>query len=177
MAVVNNDGLVLHTTDPIFAAVGQSISDNVSSDWITAHTRLPGYSQMRVVTAIPIKEAYGFLMKLNEFLTYAVAFDLFVLIVGFVLTKRNGVAPTPDAKWWPVATVAVVMVVATGILWVAQNIQERQHLQQVLASENKSIAMRIQAHLKNRVSALQRMADRWSKMGKPPTRGMGARRS
>jgi len=70
-------------------------------------------------------------------------------------------------RLWLAAAVAVGLAVTTGALWVVQDIQERQHIQHVLSSENQSIVLRIQSHLEYRVNALQRMANHWKIVEKP----------
>lgn len=167
MAILDGNGLVLHTTVPMFADVGQPIPTNESTDWILARARLAGYSQLSVATVVATDQVYSVLLGSNRLLLYAIALDLLALAAGIVYTRRKVTKPVSLTEWWLPATIGIGMVVTTGVLWVTQDIQERRHIQNILASENRSIALSIQAHLNYRVGALQRMSDRWSTFGKP----------
>ena len=73
----------------------------------------------------------------------------------------------PIGKWWLPMAVTIGVFAVTGFLWRSQTTQEQRHIKQILTKEHQSIVLNIQTHLRYRVEALQRMANRWSVMGKP----------
>ncbi len=166
-AVLDRYGAVLYSTEPGFAVAGRPIVGAAEVQWIESNVQLPEYSQLDLVAATPVKTTYGPLAKIDQFLFIALIADILVLVAGTLFTGRTKLTRIPIRDWWLPASVALGVIMVTGFLWIAQDRQEELHQKQILTNVSQSIASSIRAHLQYRVDALQRMAERWSVMGKP----------
>ena len=167
IVVVDRDGTVLHSTKQTFAVVGQLWLESNADQWMMSRTDLPEYSDLGLVAAIPDWEIDGSLVQFDRILLFALILDLVVLVIGVLVLGRTDTTHIPKGKWWLPTSVAMGAAVVTGFTWIVQTNQEAEHIDQVLQHANQTIASNVRSHLQYRVNALQRMALRWSDLGKP----------
>lgn len=168
----HRDGWALHTSTPDSAATAQISSQGDRDALIESSASLPDYPDVTVVAALSRKDSFATWDLLDRLLMIALVLDLVMLALGVLSPGRAAFARVPvvPGGWWPPATVVVVVALATGLLWAAQSRQERDFIRSDLKQTHRLVAGRIATHLEYRVTALERMAIRWSQLGQPERR-------
>ncbi len=88
-AIADATGTVLFSSDPQLAQIGQPLPSADAMNWLQIKKHIPGPPQLILLTAQSMRDAFGPLKQLQQYLWLAMLLGLVVQTVGVMLTVRS----------------------------------------------------------------------------------------